>query len=576
VAAQRLEEKISLSRLRRILTLGFLFASVLSFSAARLEQPSTAPLSLKAPAAADSHNDVANEACAKCHRSIYDSYSRTPMAHASGMAADNLTGADFLHQKSAVHFRIYQQDGRVWLDYDRPHDPDLQGKKELLYFIGSGRRGRSYVFSTDHFLFESPINWYTDRHTWDMAPAYGNAREIPMNLPAFASCLHCHVSGMQPPVAGTENLYPEPAFAHPGITCGRCHGSSAAHLQGGAIINPAKLDPQRRDAVCMQCHLEGKAAIERPGQHIYNFRPGDWLSDYIRYFVFAENQNPGLGAVSQFEALAQSLCKKKSGDKMACTSCHDPHSSPSGAERASYFRDKCLACHGSKLGAKHHPEQKDCTSCHMPSSLSTDVAHTEVTDHRILRRPNRSSERFEETNQAAEAPSLVAFPYSQPEKTDTRDLALAWESLAEGGMTVATAKADQLLSSAARESPNDPAVLSALGYVEQKRGAIDRARELYEKALALDPMLVDAATNLGVIKANQGRLPEAVQLWQGAFERSPGKSSIGMNIARAYCGTGKIVDARTYTRRVLEFNPDLSSARSLLQHLNAKPPNCGP
>ena len=75
-------------------------------------------------------------------------------------------------------------------------------------------------------------------------------------------------------------------------------------MKGGAIVNPAKLDAARRDAVCMQCHLEGKAAIERPGRHIYDFQPGEQLSDYIRYFVFADQQGSGLGAVSQFEALA--------------------------------------------------------------------------------------------------------------------------------------------------------------------------------------------------------------------------------------------------------------------------------
>ena len=78
----------------------------------------------------------------------------------------------------------------------------MRGKRELLDDIGSGRRGRSYLFAGgDAFLFESPVNWYLwDRHVWDMAPAYMcNASQIPMNLPAFASCLHCHVSGMQPP-----------------------------------------------------------------------------------------------------------------------------------------------------------------------------------------------------------------------------------------------------------------------------------------------------------------------------------------------------------------------------------------
>ena len=121
-----------------------------------------------------------------------------------------------------------------------------------------------------------------------------------------------------------------------------------------SIVNPAKLDGwTRRDAVCMQCHLEGKAAIERPGRHIYDVQP--WASSFRIMFgilCLPTSHAPCLGAVSQFEALAQSVCKKKSGEAMSCTSCHDPHSEPSAMERVSYYRQKCLACHGVKLRGK--------------------------------------------------------------------------------------------------------------------------------------------------------------------------------------------------------------------------------
>jgi len=514
---------------------------------------------------------VGNKPCAQCHSSIYDSYQRTAMARASGPAIEALSPAEFVHRPSGVHYRIYTEGGRAWLSFERTGDPSVRGKRQLLYYIGAGRRGRSYLFETDGFLFESPVNWYADSQMWDMTPGYQAAREIPLNLPAYAGCLHCHVSGMQPPVKGTTNRYPEPVLTHNGVVCERCHGPGGAHLNGGAIVNPAKLTPARRDEVCMQCHLEGKAAIERPGHHLYEFRPGDALADYVRYFVLVGMQSAELGAVSQVEALLQSKCKKKSGDVMSCTSCHDPHQSPTAKDRVAYYRGKCLACHGVAFGARHHGNRPDCTECHMPSLRSTDVAHTQVTDHRIPSRPQMSPQSQGAATQTS-APRLVPFPASQ--KVEPRDVALAWVSLVESGMSAGETQERQVLLTAVKQEPDDPALLSALGYLEQKRGDTDKARELYRRALVLAPESIDPATNLGVIEAQADHAQEAVRLWQDAFKRAPDRSSIGMNLARVYCLAGKGDEAKAYILRVLQFSPDLGSAKKMLQELGKSPPSC--
>ena len=101
-----------------------------------------------------------------------------------------------------------------------------------------------------------------------------------------------------------------------------------------------------------------------------------------------------------------------------------------------------------------------------------------------------------------------------------------------------------------------------------------KARELYERALKGDPTLSDAATNLGVIEARDGHLDRAVQLWRDVFARAPGRSGVGMNIARIYCGAGRVDQARTYVGRVLEFNPDLPEAKVLMKSLASDSPKC--
>ena len=172
------------------------------------------------------------------------------------------------------------------------------------------------------------------------------------------------------------------------------------------------------------------------------------------------------------------------------------------------------------------------------------------------------------------APRLVPFPASQ--KVAPRDLALAWLSLVESGMSVGETQERQLLLTAVKQQPDDPALLSALGYLEQKRGATDEARELYPRALALAPESIDPATNLGVIEAQAGHAQEAVKLWQDAYKRAPNRSSIGMNLARVYCQAGKGGEAKANVLRVLQFSPDLGPAKKMLQELGKSPPKCRP
>jgi protein O-GlcNAc transferase len=127
-----------------------------------------------------------------------------------------------------------------------------------------------------------------------------------------------------------------------------------------------------------------------------------------------------------------------------------------------------------------------------------------------------------------------------------------------------------------KERPDDPALLSALGFIDQEQGHEREARELYERALKIDPLSNDTATNLGTLEARSGNLRRAVELWQGAFERVPNRSAIGMNLAMAFCAAGQKEEARRYVVRVLDFNPDFASAKRLFAQLNSDPVQCKP
>ena len=221
------------------------------------------------------------------------------MARASGNASDSLVAGEFKHQLSGVTYKVESQNGEAWLDYSRPATkslPPLEGRQQLALFVGSGHRGRTYLYHVEDWWFEAPINFYNGKQGYDMAPNFLSAKEMPFNLPVDAGCLHCHASAVQVQAAGTRNRYPGAngsavlPFLQGGITCEACHGDAAAHLASEgkvAMINPAKLTPERRDAVCYRCHLEGETNVQNPKRSPAEFVPGDRLEEFVTYFVRA-------------------------------------------------------------------------------------------------------------------------------------------------------------------------------------------------------------------------------------------------------------------------------------------------
>jgi Flp pilus assembly protein TadD len=178
------------------------------------------------------------------------------------------------------------------------------------------------------------------------------------------------------------------------------------------------------------------------------------------------------------------------------------------------------------------------------------------------------------TCQSARDHTLVPFPATPETQSDVRDLALAYQTIVQRGDEAAKSDASRLLTEAAKDDPNDAPVLSGLGFIDQQQGRLEQARRSYEKALAVDQFSDEAATNLGVLEAGTGNLRHAVELWRGPFDRAPWRSEIGIDIALAYCAADQFDIAKTYIDRVLEFNPDLSTARNMKTQITSTPPRC--
>lgn len=509
--------------------------------------------------------------CASCHRAIYERYERTPMANASGAAAAGFIPADFEHAASGIHYRITEESGHVWLSYERNDFARLlDGRQELRYFVGSGRRGRTYLFEQEGYWFEAPINWYAKRQVWDMAPHFLTAREMPLTLPVDPGCLHCHASGAASSLPDARNHYAGDPFARGGIKCAACHGDGSVHVASGGKVHMLNLDglePVRRDSVCLNCHLEGQAVVQREGRQIEKFTPGDDLFDYALYFVYQSERGSGGRATSQWEALLKSACKQKSGDKLTCTTCHDPHGSPAPEERVGFYRQRCLSCHNEAgFAERHHAENPDCTACHMARPPSNDIAHEQVTDHWIKKRVSQERLPLSTSGELVTVAGMAA---------SDRDLGLAYAQMAARGDEAAGVRAMSLLekaeSGAARE---DYDLHAQLGFLEQLDGQGEKATREYQHALAIDGFDSLAAGDLALLEVRQHNTSEAIQLWRGVVEHDPTQVKAGMNLAVVECSVGERDAALATLERVRLFAPDDDQARSFEAQIRAGEQSC--
>ena len=542
--------------------------------------------------------------CAGCHADIYARYLKTAMANASGNAMEAVVPGQFTQQPSGVTYTVRVEHGQAYLDYQRPasaKDFALHGSKQLDLYVGSNHRGRTYLFHTDDWWFEAPINYYSHYSGvggYDMAPNYLHARTMPFNLPVDSGCLHCHASGVQQQLAGTVNRYAGLPFTQGGITCEACHGEASAHVASGgkaAVLNPSKLTAERRDAVCYRCHLEGETNVQAAGKSPAQFQPGDRLEEYVTYFVHEGSTATTDRAVSQVEALNLSKCKRVSGDRMTCTTCHDPHGNPPAEEKVEFYRAKCLQCHTQEKfvagpetarAQRHHPEQRDCTVCHMPRVSTLDIAHSQSTDHRIPRHPHdydlaAAPLRLTTPGQPPEPARLVPVPGTT---ATPRDTAIATFDLIALGDMSATAQAESLLNQQAREAGDrkDPQVLSDLAWLAQHRGAASgsaaetrQAAALYAEALKQDPADIPANTNYGVLLAQAGQLQDAARLWNTVFRQNPGIAKLGFDLGTVECALGNHPAAERILERLLTFQPDDPKGHKLLEDIASERKFCG-
>ncbi len=507
---------------------------------------------LAAAALAQAQEYAGSKVCSGCHPAIYRHWVKTPMGRAITPAAEHvgLGPAQVQMESLKRQFTVTVEEGRL---VQTESGDGFRTSHPLAYAIGSGINGFSFLVARGDHLFQAPLSYYSRARSWGLSPGYEFA-DYGFDRPIATGCIACH-SGRPRPVAGRNGQFSEPPFEELSIGCENCHGPGRAHAaRKGPIVNPAKLTRALADDVCMNCHQGGDTRIPLPGKTELDFRPGRPLGETMAIFKMPRVRGAaGSDLLEHHESMRLSACFRSSKGKMGCGTCHNPH-----AESADY-RAKCVSCHAKPFAADHPDRQSDCVSCHMPKREVGVIAHSALTNHRIVRTASQPlpEAAFAETD-------LVHFN-GGPLPVITR--MRAYGQLMEQ-QPAYRERFEALLAESARAYPMDPLVLAALGRSALRAQKNEAAVAYLNKALAAGSEAASTFEDLGEAQSRLGDLEAAVATLRRGLELAPFAPALRKSLALRYIKLQRYAEARRALAEYVELFPQDDFIRGLLNKVS--------
>ncbi len=327
---------------------------------------------------------VGSNACKSCHAEIFSSFIQTGHKSTSMPPREENIKGRFDKGENGYWYNAY--DGIVMQKTDtgfyqhQYYDRKFVKAHRFDIVIGSGKRGQSYLYWNNSYLFQLPISYYTNEDTWSNSPGYDNGIANFSRL-VNSQCLGCHSShiGIVSNKEQTSERFDKASVIY-GINCERCHGPGGNHIAafknnaGNAemelsIVNAGNLSRQIQLDACAVCHSGNSPDLSRA----LDFATGDTLQHpHIQQYEKDEEIDVH---GNQYGSLIQSKCFTASST-MTCSSCHNPHVNKS--KQLHIFSQKCMSCHVPKTETFCKNDKKiktsvlaqNCIDCHMPNKES--------------------------------------------------------------------------------------------------------------------------------------------------------------------------------------------------------------
>jgi predicted CXXCH cytochrome family protein len=533
--------------------------------------------------------------CEGCHAGIAATYRKTGMGRAfSRVLGDQdiqwrTPGKTWHHSTSDTFFEMVQRGGS-WVQ--RRWQIGFDGKQTNLdektvdYVLGSGNHARTFLHLTDKgMLQELPVGWYAEKGGfWAMNPGYDRPDYAGSARPIYYECMACH-NGYPKIPEGEHKDVTQATYLQPlpeGIDCQRCHGPGQNHVDKAsegapaeairaAIVNPARLSPDREMEVCLQCHLETSNeklphAVVRSDRLPFSYVAGQPLSGYELIFNRAQGNLDNFEVAQAGYRFRESKCFLKSAGKLLCTSCHNPHDIPRGQEATTHYNQVCLGCHQAVAASASgpHTSEANCVSCHMPKRRTDDAVHVVMTEHLISRHPPPGDLLAEKRERAEAQPYQgEVVPYYPPKLSSEDDQLTA--AVAQVREQSNLKEGIKLLASLIEKyHPARPSYYAELAEAYVSAGDSSSAVRYFEEASKREPNSPNRLVQWADALSGVGQWPLAEEKLRRATELAPEDPAAWGRLGWALWQQNKAGEAQATMEKAIGFGPEVAELHNNL------------